>query len=148
MSNENFDYTAVPHGFAHCFNSDCPLGEDCLRRLAAIHVPAERLTLNCVCPSVYPKAGTDCPCRMNAEQVRLAWGWTGVYDELPHSKAVTLKRLLIAHFTHSGYYRIYRQERPLTPADREQVAAIFRRLGLQPPTYSRYTMAYNWHEKS
>ena len=34
MEND-FDYKLVPSGFVHCFNSQCPKADGCLRQVAA-----------------------------------------------------------------------------------------------------------------
>ena len=54
-----YDFRNVPPSYAVCFNTACVKGGECLRRLAAQHVPQKRL----FGPAVYPStwAEGNCP---------------------------------------------------------------------------------------
>lgn len=58
---DDFDYQLVPSNYIHCLNQACPLGDNCLRRLAALHAPKKYPYLVAVNPAAYPEDATHCP---------------------------------------------------------------------------------------
>ena len=61
QQEQPFDYTRVPHDYAHCFNHGCPRAAECLRHLTGLHIPKDVPLVRCVSPSVWPTDADKCP---------------------------------------------------------------------------------------
>ncbi|MDO4755189.1 MAG: DUF6078 family protein [Parabacteroides sp.] len=139
------DYLSVPHGFAHCFNHSCPKADQCLRALAAKQSASGNSFICIVNPAFYPSEGEVCSFYKKNEKVRMAWGITHLFDEVPYRKACELRKRLISHFNKSHYYRIYRKELPLTPTEQQYILRLFEQEGITKiPTFEFYTEECNW----
>ena len=144
MSTE-FDYGSVPHNYAHCFNAACPRGENCLRRLAALHAPKEAMYLCCLNPAAYPTDADTCPHYRTTEKVRLAWGISSLCNQVPYGIANSLMSCVRHSFSKPTYYRILHQERPVLVEEQRMIAELFVRSGVKElPVYDRYTESFNW----
>ena len=51
QQEQPFDYTRVPHDYAHCFNHDCPRAAECLRHLTGLHIPKDVPLVRCRTPT-------------------------------------------------------------------------------------------------
>lgn len=142
---DTFNYKLVPYKFVHCFNADCPHGESCLRRLAALHTSAETPYVMAVHPAAYPQRDTPCPHFRKIEKIRLAWGVSAILDNIPYQKAVMLSRWLHGLYPKTTYYRIKNKERALSPEEQQNIAYKFAQSGVEaPPVFDSYTEEYNW----
>lgn len=139
-----FDYTRVPHAFAHCFNEHCPRAAECLRRLAAQHIPAELPNVTAVNPHSI-RSESECPHFLPLQKIRIAWGIKGLFDHLPHKEAVAMRRELIAHFNKTHYYRLQRKEYHLKPEEQEYIRQVFKKHGIETePVFEYYTEDFRW----
>ncbi len=142
---KNFDYTAVPYGFIHCLNAGCPQAHECLRHLAAQHIPAEVKSFTALNPAFCSTPEAPCPHYKSAVAVRFARGITHLYDELPYRAAVAIKQELIFSFSRSRYYRINRKELHISPKEQAIIARIFRKHGVTTePQYDAFEEGYIW----
>ena len=142
---KDFNYQTVPSSFAHCFNAECPQSATCLRALAAQHCASGVCFISTVNPNFYPKAGETCPYFKPNQKVRMAWGISRLFDAIPYRRATEMRRMLIGHFNKSHYYRVYRKEAPLTPADQQYISRLFKRDGImEDPVFDLYTEEYVW----
>lgn len=143
--NEDFDYSHAPKAFIHCYHSQCRQAGHCLRRLAALHVPADVVCVSALSPNALPADGTGCPHFLSAEKVRIAWGIYGMFDNLPLKAARAIRKTLILHFSKTRFYRLQRKESYLTPAEQDYIRRVFRRYGVaEEPVYEFYTEEYQW----
>ncbi len=146
---DTIDYSPVPAGYIHCFNHACPLGGNCLRHLAALHVPKTRSYVMTVNPAAYPKDAARCPHFRSSEKIRFAWGMTATFDRIPYKTAVLLKEKIRSLYTKTTYYRILRKERSISPAEQAGIAGIFRQNGIDAtPVYDSYTEEYDWGDRA
>lgn len=142
---DKFNYDAVPFHFLHCFNTACPRGENCLRRLAAQHAPKETPAIMTLNPAAYPPNADRCPHFKSAVKLRYAWGLSTTFDNIPYKKALLLKSRIFHLYPKTTYYRILHQERPLSPAEQEVIANIFTQNGVNTaPVFDNYTEEYAW----
>lgn len=142
---ENFDYQLVPDNFTHCFVSQCPKGETCLHRLAAVHCTDLHPSIWVVNPHCIPEDKDTCPFYKSSRKIRVAWGIEHLLDKVPHQDAPRLKNLMLSHFSRNLYYRFYRKERYLAPEQQEYIRQIFRQHGItEEPAFDFYTEEYKW----
>lgn len=135
----------VPFGFARCFQTHCPLKEKCLRYHVAQNEENNSLSLPIVNPRLIPedasKCAHFCPIRMR----RVAWGVKHLFDEVPAKQLYSLKKMVISHIGRTHYYRCYRLEQGLLPADQQFIAAAFKKCGLKSePCYDYFTEEFDW----
>lgn len=145
MTTRHFDYREVPYEFSHCFNHSCPRAAECLRHVAATYATNEVYFIKVVNPAAYPINPAKCPFFLHSERIRLAWGFSKLYDHIPYATAVKIRQAMRLQFARSTYYRMQNQERPVSPSEQETIAHIFAKNGITaPPEFDRYTYAYNW----
>ena len=143
--DNHFNYSSVPFHYIHCLNQACPRGENCLRRVVALHVPKEVPAVMTVNPALYPKDANRCPYFRSTEKFRYAWGRNALFDEIPYKQALLLKREMHDLYPKTTYYRILHQERPLSPAEQAVIARLFTKSGVSTaPVFDYYTEEYNW----
>ena len=141
---ENFDYQAVPCGFTHCFNNQCPKGEKCLHCLVAMHSTNQYPTLSVVNPNCIPEDANACSFYKPVRKIRVAWGVKHLLDNVPHKDAEVLKSQMLGYFGRGMYYRFYRKEKYLSPEQQEYIRRIFRQKGIiEEPAFDSYTEEYN-----
>lgn len=142
---DDFDYQLVPSNYIHCLNQACPLGDNCLRRLAALHAPKKYPYLVAVNPAAYSEDATHCPHFKSSAKIRFAWGLTATFDNIPYKTALLLKRKIRSLYSRTTYYRILNKERSLSPAEQSEIAHIFEQNGITSvPVYDSYTEEYDW----
>ncbi len=61
----------------------------------------------------------------------MAWGIKHLLDSVPFKYGVAIRQDLIGHFGKTMYYRIYREERMLLPADQEYIRKLFQQYGIE-----------------
>lgn len=145
---EEFDYGQVPGQFTHCFNPQCPKGENCLCRLVAIHLPDHIQTVKAVNPKAYPANAEKCPHFRKADKVRLAWGTTTLFDNIPFKKARYVKNAVENLYSHATYDRIKHGVRSLPPKEQENIRQVFLRFDIKDtPIFDRYTEEYIWFKR-
>lgn len=75
----------------------------------------------------------------------MAWGVKDFYENLPHVAAKAIKQELILLFGRTKYYRFFREELPISPADQETIKSVFKKHGIESgPNYTRLSEEYCW----
>lgn len=145
MQEDTFDYEAVPYHFVHCFKEQCPRAGSCLRYIVGEHCTTKNYFIHVVNPKRIPEDAEKCPYFLSMEKIRVAWGVKKLLMNVPLEKANAMKRQLLAHFGRNAYYRFYRKEVHISPADQEFVRKLFRQYGIaEEPVFDEYTETYNW----
>lgn len=145
MNDNKLKNKPVPFNYARCYNEQCPKASNCLRRVAALLTTADTSYISIVNPMCIPATGTDCPYFQTAEKIHVAWGISHLLDKVPYKDGTNMKQQLIGHFGKTLYYRFYREERFLSPADQNYIRQLFRRKGIsEEPVFDSYTDEYNW----
>ena len=72
----------IPMGYPLCFNSECADKDKCMHYQARLLMPKDRYSGS----AVFPTAWEDGKCRCFREKklVKKAWGFTKLYDNVPH----------------------------------------------------------------
>lgn len=135
----------IPFGFARCYQERCPLKENCLRYYSAQHEESEANSVLIVNPRLIPEDASKCAYYKGMKKIRVAWGLKHLFDEVPAKQLYSLRSGIIASIGRTRYYRCYRMEQGLTPADQQIIASAFRKYGLTiKPNYDHFTEVYDW----
>ena len=132
-------------GYMPCLNNSCVLREHCLHWLVGCHLPEKLLVVSTVNPSHPDVANGKCSLYKDATPQRLPYGMMHIFDNIPHAKAVPIKRQLIGQMGRTFFYRLRKGTQPIPPYIEQDIAAAFRQHGCQePPQYDRYEEGYLW----
>lgn len=65
--------------------------------------------------------------------------------DIPYAKALLIKRKMISYFGRTKFYRIYREEKPVSPKGQKAIKEIFINNNIEiEPHYDRFTEEYDW----
>lgn len=141
----DFDYNSVPYGFVHCLNGQCQRVATCLRHQVALRVPPECSFITILNPSHTAPHGEDCSCFLPDRLQSFALGITYLLDSIPHSDALIIKQQMIQYFNRATYYRCWRKERLIKPAEQEHIRRLFLHRGItESPVYDEFVEQYEW----
>ena len=78
-------------------------------------------------------------------KVKMARGMLNFYESIPEGKAKAIRKAQIQHFTKTKYFKFRNGTTPITPADRNEIAAICRAYGWnEPPVFDNYYEEYDF----
>lgn len=138
-------YESVPYNFAYCLNGQCKHSMKCLRYLVSKQLTPERTVFSIVNPDCTTPQADNCPFFKDDRTDRYALGITHLLDELPHNKAIAIKRAMNANFSKGTFYRIQKKERLITPDEQNMIRRIFIQYGVHTdPVFDKYIEQYNW----
>ena len=119
----------IPSGYKLCFNEECQLRDRCMHYQAWLLKPETQLGG----PAIYPDAWKNGQClRFNEiKQVTKAWGFTHIYDNVPHYLRSEARRKVMNYFSRGcgPYYRYHHGENKLTPSQQKVIMAILANYG-------------------
>ena len=142
---QDFDYGSVPHNFIHCLNGQCRQADSCLRYQVTLHIPEQRSCFIIANPARTTPDAETCPYFMSDKKEKFALGITHLLDDIPHKEATVIKRQLIAGMNKATYYRCWRKERLIKPAEQELIRQIFLSKSIKtPPRFDEYVEQYDW----
>lgn len=98
---QNFDYKTVPFDYLHCQNAKCPHTADCLHYQVALHISKDTRFYPLINPAYVAGKEKKCPYFQKDELTHFAKGIKKLYDNVPHAKAMEIRRILYAHFDHN-----------------------------------------------
>ena len=138
-------YESVPYGFAYCLNEQCKHSTKCLRYLVSKQLTPERTVFSIVNPDCTTLQADSCPFFKADQKDRYALGITQLLEDLPHNKAVAIKRAMNTKFSKGTLYRIQKKERLITPEEQNIIRLIFIRQGINTdPLFDQYVEQYDW----
>ncbi len=141
-----FDYHSVPSGYSHCFENRCIKKEHCLRYVAGSHAAEQPGGLKIVNPHHIPKDTSECTYFRSLEKIRVAWGVSYIFDNIPYKLATQLRKKIIEHFGRTAYYRFYRHENGIMPEDQLYIRQMFKEYGItQEPEFDFYKDQYKYN---
>lgn len=142
--SSDFDFSKVPGWYTFCFNSACPLHEQCMRFFAGTYVPKKVLSARCV----LPHALQDGKCRWfdKIQVVTMALGFSHLFDQvLKRDYTMMRKRLTAKLIGPRQYYEFKRGDRPLSPEQQEMIRRVVRSFGYEwEVPFDRYFQAYRF----
>ena len=129
MNNKKLTFSDAPWGYALCFNHDCVLRETCMHYYMGRQAPADVTSGAAIYPSA-PKDGT-CPHVAKTEKVKFAWGFDGLFKNLPDETTHWARRSLRSHLGSgmSAYYRIHHGEKLLSPRRQQEILDFMSQFG-------------------
>ena len=111
----------IPMGYAMCFNSGCADKDTCMHYQAMLLTSAGRYSGS----AVFPTAWQDGKCRCYCEKklVTKAWGFTNLYNNVPHYKRPEARSYVRGVWGNGNgqYYRAHHGEIKLSPAQQEKI---------------------------
>lgn len=138
-------YESVPQGFAYCLNEQCKHSTKCLRYLVSKQLTPKQQIFSIVNPACTTPQADSCPFFKADQMDRYALGITYLLDNLPHNKAIDIKRAMKANFSKGTLYRIQKKERLITPEEQNIIRMIFIRHGIHTdPLFDQYVEQYDW----
>lgn len=125
-------FEEVPEWWAICFNSDCPLSDQCLRHRAGSVAPTDLTKHLCVTPGACSADG-HCPHFETDGTIRLASGFGNIFSRVGTDDMRRLRPQVMAYLgsprSKGTYYRYAHGERLLTPRQQEWIRNLLRRNG-------------------
>lgn len=141
----NIKYESVPHDFPYCLNEQCKHSDKCLRYLTSKQLTQKRTVFSIVNPACTTPQADNCPYFKADKLDRYALGVTHLLDDLPHNKAVAIKRAINANFSKGTFYRIQKKERLITPDEQNIIRQLFIQYGVHTePLFDTYIEQYDW----
>lgn len=140
----NFNYGQVPKNYLHCQNTQCQHSASCLRFLVALRIDSSVSSFSIVNPA-YVAGRTECPYFKPDQLIRFASGITYLFDNLPHAKAIKVKKIIYSHFGKNTYYRFRNQERLIKPEEQDFIHEVFVKEGIEEePLFDKYVDKHDW----
>lgn len=146
----DFDYTQLPQGYAFCLYDECPQAGQCLRHALGQDVPAETTYIHILSPAAARKAAARGSCShfRPIETCRFGRGIERLLkqvEKLPCHTAHALRNAIYGYFGRNKFYRIRHGERLVLPEEQEEIAALFRKAGIEEaPCYDEYIEQYDF----
>ena len=118
-----------PKNFIVCFNERCSLGENCLRRLVAIHDRENSDLLSVVNDSKFNES--NCKYFLENKKVRIAYGMKDSFEDVKAKDIANIRKELTNHFGLTYYYERRNGKMPITPKDQEFISNLFNSYGYE-----------------
>ena len=130
MEEKELKAKDIPMGYAQCFNDACKRKDACMHYLARVLTgQQDRFTGQ----AVYPTAWQDgeCLCYCEKKLARKAWGFSHLYDNVPHYQKAEARQCVRSYFSAGmgPYYRVHHGENKLTPKQQDDIMQILAQFG-------------------
>lgn len=140
-----FNYQLIPRNFAYCLNERCKKANECLRFQATRPVLAERDSFTIVNPAKTSPGDEECRFFKADKLQPFAQGIKHLLDHVSHSDAIIIKQQMLDHFGKTLFYRFWRGENLVTPAQQEYIRQLFLNRNItEPPVFDEYIEMYEW----
>lgn len=142
---EELNFPEVPLGYSVCLNQQCPKASTCLRRQAEINMPDSVTHWSFISLKHLAAIEGECRYYRPCQKIRLAKGFIGILNKLPHKQMLEIVGRLIYSFKRRTYYRVRKGERPLSPDEQQIVRDILKRYGVNESwEFDSYYDSYDW----
>jgi len=129
MEEKKLTYNDVPGRYPLCFNEECAKKTCCMHYQARLLLPEGQYHG----PAIYPMAWQDGECKYFREKRRVqkAWGFTHLYDNIPHYKQAEARRRVRSLFSSGNgpYYRVHHGENTIFPEEQEEIMKVIANFG-------------------
>lgn len=143
MAEIAFDFNRVSPLMALCFNTSCPLKDNCIRFFAGIHAPSDKLFGR----AVYPAALKDGKCEMFKQTtiIKAAYGFSTLFKDVKSRDEHTLRLAMIDYLgSRSAYYHYANGSYVLNPEQQEWIINLFKKYGYtENLQFDNYKMLYD-----
>ena len=129
MEEKELKANNIPWGYALCFNSACGDKEKCMHYQASLLTASDRYTGAAVFPSAWQNG--KCRCFNEKRQVQKAWGFSKLYQNVPHYLRAEARRSVSSFFGSGNgqYYRAHHGEIKLSPRQQAEIIKILAHFG-------------------
>ena len=129
MEEKKLTYKDIPMGYSSCFNDECTKKECCMHYQARLLMPEDCFKGSAVFPTAWQDGA--CKCFREKRLVRKAWGFTHIYDNVPHYRRAEARHRVRSYFSGGcgPYYRYHHGENLLTPEQQADIMAILAKFG-------------------
>lgn len=129
MGKVDIDLEKKPSGFIVCYNEDCSLKENCLRRKVAELNQNEEDVLRVVNSAKY--SGENCKFYLENKKVLMAYGMKKSFEKVLAKDIAEIRKSLNAHFGNGSYYVRRNGEKGINPTEQAYIARVFAKYGYE-----------------
>ena len=110
----------------YCFHTACPQASTCFRQISTKYIPKDSVVGNAIFPTAYKSNG--CRFYVTPTISTLSWGFSRLFDNVPHKSVMQLRNDMKRYFRgSSNYYKYHRGEKKLTPMQQADIAQMFKK---------------------
>ena len=110
----------------YCFHTACPQASTCFRQISTKYIPEDSVVGNAIFPTAYKSNG--CRFYVTPTLSTLSWGFSRLFDNVPHKSVMQLRNDMKRYFRgSSNYYKYHRGEKKLTPMQQADIAQMFKK---------------------
>ena len=110
----------------YCFHTACPQASTCFRQISTKYIPEDSVVGNAIFPTAYKSNG--CRFYVTPTISTLSWGFSRLFDNVPHKSVMQLRNDMKRYFRgSSNYYKYHRGEKKLTPMQQADIAQMFKK---------------------
>lgn len=144
IMEQSIDFSTMPATYIVCWNSNCPLKDNCLRQLGASHIRKDRIVTSVNINLVKPETGT-CNMQRPVRKVRMAWGLKHIYDNLTYKQKDSIYLQIHNGIGNTTYYHYYNERKPMKPEVQQYIRNVFAQHGItEPVEFRRYEEVIDW----
>ena len=129
MGKADIDLEKKPFGFIVCYNEDCSLKENCLRREVAELNQEEDDVLKVVNSAKF--SGENCKFYLENKKVLMAYGMKKSFDKVLAKDIAEIRKTLNTYFGHGSYYVRRNGEKAINPTEQTYIASVFAKYGYE-----------------
>ena len=141
---QTIDFTTMPATYIVCWNSNCPLRDNCLRQLGASYIHKDRIVPSVNLNLVKPETGT-CNMQRPVRKLRVAWGLSHIYDNLTYKQKDSIYYQIHNGIGNTNYYHYFNERKPMKPDVQQYIRNVFAQNGIAAPVeFRRYEEVIDW----
>ena len=129
MNNNEPQYETMPEHYLLCFNDECSMADECLRRLAARSGRQKDEVVTAVNP--VSNSGKSCRYYKPNRVATIAYGMVDSFHEVKADDISSLRNTLINYFGRGSYYLRRNGLRPITPEEQQYISSVFSQYGYE-----------------
>lgn len=129
MEEKKLTYNVIPMGYPLCFNDECAKKACCMHYQAQLLMPKDCYKGSAIYPTAWQEGA--CKCFREKRLVQKAWGFTHIYNNVPHRDIPEARANVRGYFSGGcgPYYRYHHGENKLTPRQQADIMAILAKFG-------------------
>lgn len=139
------DYNQVPHNFALCLHTECPMAATCLRRMVWDAIPESEEHLTVLNPSCITP-GAECRHYRSAQKEVYARGFCGMKAQMVPAQYAKFSDRLTHYFSRNCYYERRRGDRLCSPKEITHIREVLAEIGLPDLEFDAYEERYNFSD--
>jgi hypothetical protein len=118
-----------PKNFVICYNSNCLLGDKCLRRAVSFEKNEEFSVMPAINAMKFNE--NNCEYFLENKRVKIAYGMTKSFEDVKAKDIAQIRKRLIQYFGQTYYYERRKGNMPISPEEQEFIAELFKSYGYE-----------------